>query len=240
MQPKFKAWLAEFIGTYALVYVGGAAIVYFTGATDEPLLGIAIAHGVVITVFVAALAIQSGAHYNPAVTLAALLTRKIDPVNAAGYFLSQCVAGFAAVACLMLSFDHDALREVAMGAPQVADGVDAWPALVAEVISTFFLVFVIFAAGMDKRSTVVAPIYIGTAVAVGIFAVGHVSGAAMNPARHLGPAILAGPDAWDHFWIYWVGPAIGGVAAGVSYHWTFEERARHPADHADDKPTELI
>ena len=220
---NFKAYVAEFIGTFALIFVGVGAITsdYISGSCG--LVGIALAHGLTIAVMASATAAVSGGHLNPAVTLGALVTGKIDGVNAVGYIVSQCLGGIAAAAVLKLCLPVAALESVKMGTPALGDGISVGMGLLVEIILTFFLVFVIFGTAIDSRAPQVGALFIGLTVTLDILVGGPITGAAMNPARHLGPALLGG--GLQHLWLYWVGPVIGGLLAALVYHHVLEEKA---------------
>ncbi len=219
---NFKAYVAEFIGTFALIFVGVGAITadYISGASG--LVGIALAHGLTIAVMASATAAVSGGHLNPAVTIGALAAGKIDGVNAVGYVVSQCLGGIVAAAMLKLCLPAAALESVKMGTPALGDGIGVGMGLLAEIILTFFLVFVIFGTAIDSRAPQVGALFIGLTVTLDILVGGPITGAAMNPARHLGPALLGG--GLQHLWLYWVGPVVGGLIAALVYHHILEEK----------------
>lgn len=220
---NLKALVAEFIGTFALVFVGVAAIAMnqIPGVASG-LVGIALAHGLTIAVMATATGHISGGHFNPAVTFAALLTGKINALNAAGYVISQCLAGIAGCVVLKLAVPMPALVASGFGTPAPGANISLTMALMMEIVLTFILVFVIFGTAVDKRAPKAGGLYIGLAVALDILAGGPISGAAMNPARHLGPALFSGQTSL--IWLYWVGPLIGGAAAGLVYHHLLEEK----------------
>lgn len=219
---NFKAYVAEFIGTFALIFVGVGAITadYISGACG--LVGIALAHGLTIAVMASATAAVSGGHLNPAVTIGALAAGKIDGVNAVGYVVSQCLGGIAAAAMLKLCLPAAALESVNMGTPALGDGITVGMGLLVEIILTFFLVFVIFGTAIDSRAPQVGALFIGLTVTLDILIGGPITGAAMNPARHLGPALLGG--GLQHLWLYWVGPVVGGLIAALGYHHILEKK----------------
>lgn len=222
---NFKAWTAEFIGTFALVFVGVGAIAVdaMTGGGGG-LLAIALAHGLIIAVMASATGAVSGGHLNPAVTIGAWATGKIDSTNAIGYLVSQCVAGIIAVVVVKLCLPASVLAAVSMGTPAIntAAGITLQMALVTEIILTFFLMFVIYGTAIDRRAPKMGALFIGLTVVLGILMGGPISGAAMNPARHLGPALLGGGTA--NMWIYWVGPIVGSLLAAFLYHHILEEK----------------
>ena len=219
---NFKAYVAEFIGTFALIFVGVGAITadYTSGACG--LVGIALAHGLTIAVMASATAAVSGGHLNPAVTIGALAAGKIDGANAVGYIISQCLGGIVAAALLKLCLPVAALESVKMGTPALGDGITVGMGLLVEIVLTFFLVFVIFGTAIDSRAPQVGALFIGLTVTLDILVGGPITGAAMNPARHLGPALLGG--GLQHLWLYWVGPVIGGLLAALVYHHVLEEK----------------
>lgn len=221
---KTKALVAEFIGTFALIFVGvGSIAAAQMAGPGSGLVGIALAHGLTIAVMVSATAAISGGHLNPAVTVGAWVGKKIDTANALGYIVSQCLGAIVAAALVKLAIPGAVLAAVGMGTPAVnaQAGVTTTMALAAEIILTFFLVFVVYGTAIDKRAPKVGGLFIGLTVALDILMGGPISGAAMNPARHLGPALLGG--GLQNTWLYWVGPLLGGILAGLVYHNVLEE-----------------
>jgi aquaporin TIP len=219
-----KALIAEFVGTFTLIFVGVGAIAanHMSGGTLG-LTGIALAHGLAIAVMVSATGAVSGGHLNPAVTFGLLLGRKIGASSAVGYWVAQCLGAIVAAALVKTAFPADALSAVGMGTPALGSGITPGMAIVAELITTFFLVFVVYGTAVDARAPKVGGLFIGLTVALDIMAIGPISGAAMNPARHLGPALMGG--GMGEAWIYWVGPLAGGALAGLLYTNTLEQRA---------------
>jgi aquaporin Z len=222
---NLKAFLAEFIGTFTLVFVGVGSIAadYTTGGAAG-LAGIALAHGLAIAVMVSATMAVSGGHLNPAVTVGLLSAGKIDPKNALGYIVSQCLAAIIAMATLKLCLPSEVLLDISYGVPAVSDvpDVTASMALITEIVLTFFLVFTVYGTAVDKRAPKVGGLFIGLAVALGVLMGAPISGAAMNPARHLGPALLGG--GLQNTWLYWLGPLIGGVLAAQIHKNFLEEK----------------
>ena len=201
---------AEFVGAFALVFVGVAAI-----ANGAELLGVAVAHGLVIGVMASAVGHISGGHFNPAVTFAFLVTGRMAPSLALVYWVAQ-LAG-ALVAALALNAVFPDAADLDAGVPVVSDAVGAGSGLLMEAILTFFLVWVIFATAADERGTFksIAGLAIGFTITLDILAGGPLTGAAMNPARALGPELVQ--NVWSDFWIYIVGPLVGAAAAGLAY-----------------------
>ncbi len=218
-----KALVAEFVGTFTLIFVGVGAIAanHMTGGASG-LVGIALAHGLAIAVMVSATAAASGGHLNPAVTFGAWVAGKIKTPNAIGYLIAQCLGGIAAAWIITFAMPSAVLLAVNMGTPALGPSVTAGEGLVTEIVLTFFLVFVVFGTAIDARAPKVGGLFIGLTVALDVLMGGPISGAAMNPARHLGPALLGGGQ--ENLWIYWVGPLAGGGVAGLLYHFAVESR----------------
>ncbi len=220
---NIKALVAEFIGTFTLIFIGVGAICgdvmtgHMLGIT-----GIALAHGLAIGVMVSATAAVSGGHLNPAVTLGALVANKITIPNAIAYMVAQCLGGILAAYVVTLAIPEQVLNVCAYGTPVVTKGITAAQACITELVLTFFLVFVVFGTAIDKRAPKVGGLYIGFAVAMGVLMGAGISGAAMNPARFLGPAIAGG--GFENWWLYWVGPLAGGALAGLIYKYVLEDK----------------
>ncbi len=219
-----KALLAEFIGTFALCFIGIGAIASNAIALGpgSSLLGVALAHGLTIAVMIAGLGVISGAHFNPAVTIALFSVGKIGLSDSIGYIISQILAAIAATALLLVVIP-DQLKSVGMGAPHLADGVGILSGIIIEIVLSFFLVFVIYATAIDKNGYSVAALFIGFMVTIAILMGGPITGAAMNPARQLGPALFAGGAAASQIWLYWLAPVTGGLIAAQVYKNIFEE-----------------
>src|SRR4051812_45707083 len=213
--------LAEFIGTFALIFIGVGAI----PAPLPPLPGgradivaIALAHGLTIAVMVSATAHVSGGQLNPAVTFGLLLGGKMTLRDSICYWAAQLLGAVAAGFVCLALFGKEA---VATGTPQLAAGGVSWQQGVAlEMILTFLLVFVVYATAVDARGPhTVAGLAIGLTVTLDILCGGPYTGAAMNPARTFGPAVAA--NLWKGHWVYWVGPMLGGAVAGLLYSRVF-------------------
>jgi aquaporin Z len=217
--------LAELLGTFTLLFIAaGAAAIY--GPND--IVAVAIASGLAIAVMVTALAHISGGHFNPAVTLGFLVTRRIHPVHAVVYWIAQF--GGAALAVLLLKWVLPS-SSAPYGAPSKASVVDSGQAVAVEAALTFFLVWVIFACMADPRGMFdkVAGLAIGGVIAMGTLMGFVLTGAAMNPARAFGPELVA--NEWTDWWIWYVGPFAGGVIAAVLYELLYL-RSPEPAGMA--------
>jgi aquaporin TIP len=204
-----RAW-AEFVGAFALVFAGMGAI-----AVGADLVGVALAHGLVIAVMASAVGHISGGHFNPAVTFGFLVTRRMTPTLAGAYVAAQLLG--ATAGALALRALYPAQLDLDTGVPQLGQGVGAAEAMGIEAILTFFLVWVIFATAADARGAFksIAGLAIGLTITLDILAGGPLTGAAMNPARSLGPALVQ--NVWDDFLVYWIGPLAGGGLAALVY-----------------------
>jgi MIP family channel proteins len=203
---------AEGLAAFALVFAGcGAAVTNARYGGALGAVGIAIVFGLVIMVMVYATGHLSGAHINPAVTVAFTLTRHFPARDALAYIGAQ-MAGATAGALLLLAVWTD--KPAALGAtvPSVAAG----SALVYEIVLSAFLMFVIMAVATDTRAVgAAAAIAIGATVGLDALFGGPVTGASMNPARSFGPALAAGE--WSDFWIYVAGPFAGAAIGALAY-----------------------
>ncbi|MBL4888725.1 MAG: aquaporin, partial [Candidatus Lindowbacteria bacterium] len=152
----------------------------------------------------------------------AAVTGKMKVSESIGYIAAQCIGAIAAAAAIKVAVPAGVLTAVGMGTPALGEGITVTQGIFMEIVLTFFLVFVIFGSAMDKRAPAMGGLFIGLTVALDIMCGGPISGAAMNPARHLGPALLGG--GLGHVWLYWVGPIIGAVLAGLIYVNVLEEK----------------
>lgn len=223
MTPRI--WLAEFIGTFALVFAGIAAIA--SGASG---LAVALAFGLTVTVMIAAVGAISFAHFNPAVTVGFLLMRRIRVVDALLYWSAELLGAVLAVFCLRVLLGAELLASVNYGLTSLAPNISLMQGVGIEVILTFFLMFVIATCVIQKQAQ--AGLYIGFTVALCAIAGGSFTGASMNPARSFAPALFAG-DFSAH-WLYWLAPITGAsiAALAASYLWQPElelEKAQSPA-----------
>jgi aquaporin TIP len=215
-QTLLKQCVAEFVGTFALIFVGIGAI-YNLGAIPDNggLLGIALAHGLAIAVMVSATSAISGGHLNPAVTFGLLVGGHISVKRTIAYWIAQ-LAGAAAAACLMVAlFGSNGVPVVAKGTPDLAEGVGQGGGIVLEAVLTFFLVFVVYGSAVDQRAPKIGGLAIGLTIALDILVGGPLTGGSMNPARTFGPALASGH--WNNHVVYWLGPLLGGAVAGLIY-----------------------
>jgi MIP family channel proteins len=221
MRDALRHFVAEFVGTFALVFVGGGAIMMASQGAGN-LLTVAAAHGLILAIMVTATMRISG-HFNPAVTLGFLVTRRIQPPYAAMYVVAQ-LAGAMAAAYAHKGLFPDEIFDAARGGTQsIALAVSGGQAFLIEALATFFLSFVIFGTAVDPQAPKIGGFAIGLTVAADILAFGPLTGASMNPARSFGPAVAT--QIWEGQLIYWAGPMVGAVVASVLYDQLFLPRA---------------
>lgn len=215
---NIRAIIAELVGVFTLCFVGiGAIAATVAAAPGVALVAAAIAHGLAILVMVGATAATSGAHLNPAVTIAMLVAGRIKVLDAILYIVGQCLGALAGVAAIGAVVGEEAISTASYGLPALATGVTQTQGIIAEACATFLLVFVIFGVAVKKGSPVPPGVAIRFTVTAGIFAIGGVTGAALNPARWVGPALASGTTG--EALIYWVGPVLGAIVAALL--WQF-------------------
>jgi aquaporin Z len=224
--------LAEALGTFALCFIGAGAICMTTklGAGGPGLLGVAVAHGLILSIAVSATMNVSGGHLNPAVTTAMLVTGRIRLPEAIAYVGSQLAGGLAAGLLVLVVFrgmttadGGSVVAAAGLGTPAYdANAMGMGLAILIEALLTFLLVFAIFGTAVDPRAPKIGGFGIGLAVAADILFGGPLTGAAMNPARTFGPGLVAAmsgslPVFWSQQAVYWIGPILGAVAGALIY-----------------------
>jgi MIP family channel proteins len=213
--------VAEFVGTFALIFIAAGGVAYARTATD-----LALANGLVIAVMVSSSKVISGGFINPAVTLAFLVTRRISLLLAGWYWLMQL--GGAALAALLLSWILPSGPENAsnLGVPALGSGIGAGAGVVCEAVLTFFLVWVVFATVVDPRGAFqqISGLAVGFTIAFGVLMAYGLTGGAMNPARAFGPQLVG--DHWAHWWVWYIGPFAGAVIAASLYELVYLRPAR--------------
>ena len=236
-----KKYLAELIGTFALVLFGcGAAVV--DGKTipaavlpDAPLgvgiLGIALAFGLAVVAMAYAIGPISGCHINPAITISMLVAKKISGKDAVGYIIAQLIGAVIGSAVLYAFIqggpNFSGIPEYGLGAngwgPGYLGGYSTTSAFLAEAILTFLFLFVIFGTNSRFGNSSMAGLAIGlTLVLIHLVAI-PITGTSVNPARSFGPAIFAGGKALSQLWLFIVAPIVGGVAAALVWHGVFDK-----------------
>jgi MIP family channel proteins len=215
---------AEFIGTFALVFVAAGSIcadqfLSANGQSRAGLMGIAVAQGLAYAVMIAALGHISGGHFNPAVTIGFWVTRRLGTFRSIFYWIAQFLGALAAAYTIKSMLPDSGWSVRALGAitPDLGGDFTRAQAIELETIMTFFLVFVFFATVVDAKSfsSRVAGFVVGLTFTVDILMGGPFTGAGLNPARVLGTAIAT--RHWGNHGVYWVGPLLGGVLAAFIY-----------------------
>jgi MIP family channel proteins len=212
--------VAEFIGVFALVFINATAGLY------NDLVATALSAGLVIAVFVSAFAGVSGGHFNPAVTLGFLVTRRIPALMAVFYWIVQFAA--AALAALLLKWIFpSSVKASHLGAPAVNSAITSGKAVTIEAVCTFFLVLVIFATAVDAKGAFdkIAGLAIGFTIAFGVLMAAPLTGGALNPARAFGPELVS--NDWKNAWVWYVGPFAGGALAAILYELLYLGRPLH-------------
>jgi MIP family channel proteins len=212
-------WLiAEFIGTFTLIFIGAGSICLnemMHGAVGLP--GIAAAHGLAIAVMVSALGQISGGKFNPAISLGVWAGGKQGIIPTLTEIGAQLLGAIVGALCLKVIFPAEVVSAVALGTPGLGPDITASVGIFTEFILTFLLVFTVFGAAIDTRGAfkAVGGFAIGSAILFDILMGGGITGGAMNPARAFGPALISGE--WSYQYVYWIGPIIGGLLAGILY-----------------------
>ena len=210
MKP-WQKYLAEFFGTFVLVFVGTVAVVGAVRSDVSPLLVAPFAFGLALLAGLYAFAEVSGGHYNPAVSLGLFLDRRLSLTDLLGYWVSQILGGVAAAVVLLLATSDDDVASTATVPGADGDGT----AFVMELVLTAIFVSVILQSSKSSRFGGSALIAIPLTLVAIHFAAVPFSGSSVNPARTFGPALIGGE--WDGIWIYFVGPLLGAVLAWLVY-----------------------
>lgn len=201
---------AELVGTYALVTAGCGAIMIDKTSGALTHVGVSLTFGLIVTVMIAAVGHISGAHFNPAVTIAFALARHFPARDVLAYVGAQLLGAVAGALTLQVLFGSVAN----LGATVPAGS--ALQSLGLEILLSAVLMFVIIAVATDTRAAgQLAALAIGATVALNALWGGPISGASMNPARSFGPALVAG--IWRDQWVYWIGPIVGAALGAAIY-----------------------
>jgi aquaporin TIP len=213
-EDPIRRGFAEFVGAFTLIFIGGGAGII----SHSDIVAIALANGLAIGIMVTNLGHISGGHFNPAITIGFLLTRRIKVALGAVYIFVQLLGAVCAAFILRYLFTQIAVKLTAP-APS-AQFTDA-KALILEAIMTFFLVWAVWATAVDPGGAfkAIAGLAIGLTITIDVFVGGPVTGAAMNPARAFGPEVAG--NTWTGWWIYWVGPIAGALIASLIYEYLY-------------------
>jgi MIP family channel proteins len=216
-EEALRRGVAEFVGAFTLLFIGIGSIVTASRIHDPSLIGVALAHGLAIGVMVSALGHISGGHFNPAITFAFLVTRRIKPGLALIYWAAQLAGATLGALLVQQLLPRASSDAVELGVPAIGHGVNAGAAFGLEAILTFFLAWVVFATAVDPRGTFksIAGLAIGLTITMDILFGGPFTGAAMNPARAFGPQLIG--DHWANGWVWYAGPIVGATVAGLLY-----------------------
>jgi len=207
--------IAELIGTFTLIFIGAGAGAIGAGG----LVGVAFAHGLVVLAFAYAYGHISGTHINPAVTIGLFAAKEIDAASAAAYIVVQLIGGTLGAFALSSVLGGTASG---LGATVLAANVTPVQGFVVELILTFFLVNTIFNTAVNGKAGNLAPVAIGLTLVFAILMGGPLTGASLNPARTLGPAIITGN--YSNLSIYMIAPPLGGILAALLYQLVLKER----------------
>ena len=225
-----RAYLAEAIATYALVFFGPLSVIiavsFGESLTTQSVLFISLAHGGVIALMIYAFGHVSGAHINPAVTIPMMITRKIGITDGIGYIISQLIGAIAAAATLKVILPELGAKVNfgTQGGPSDLLNNSVSSGFAVEAILTFFLVLVIFMTAVHKKAS---PGWHGFTIGGMVFLIHLIAvpltGASVNPARTFGPALISG--FWEYHWIYWAAPILGGIIAGLIMNYVYVNKA---------------
>lgn len=234
----FPAVMAEFVATTLFLFLTMIAVVAASSTVTSNWVAIALAFGGAVTILIVVFTHHSGAHMNPAVTIGLWVTKRLDSPTAGAYIVAQMAGGV--LGSYLALFALPAQATLARGAVAVTREVSVVAALLVETLLTFLLVTVIFATSVDRRNDRrFAPIAIGLTVLVAVLAGGPLTGAALNPARWFGPALVEG--TWAHLHIYIAGPVLGAMLGALAYTQFLlpkdqaELEALEPVKHLDEE-----
>ena len=216
MQKTLRPLVAEFVGVFMLTFIGAGATIlntYREGIVG--LVGIALAYGLALAIAITGTMNISGGHINPAVTVGLWSVGRIGWKQAGLYVLAQVLGAVVAALALKGLYPEGAAKVAQLGTPRLAADVSFAQGVVVEAILTFFLAYAVMATVVDAAAPKVAGWAVGLTVVMGILAGGGITGAAMNPARAFGPALVA--NAWLAQPVFWIGPILGAVAAMQLY-----------------------
>ncbi len=234
MPSLARRLVAEALGTFGFVFIGAAVVVVNGGFPNSGigLLGIALAHGVALSVMISATMTISGGHLNPAVTVGLLVARKIDLVSAAAYIVTQLAAASVGALLVQWLLPAGAVRSALLGVPVIASSVTLGQAIGLEAILTFFLMSAVFGTAVSPDAPRIAGFGIGLVLLFDILVGGPLTGAAMNPARAFGPALVSGQ--WLGHVVYWIGPMVGAILAALLWQYVLLPKTPVPRRRRND------
>jgi MIP family channel proteins len=221
-----KAAVAEYIGTFTLVFIGAGAGAMAV-ANGGGIVSVALAHGIALMVIVYTWGSISGAHVNPAVTLGIAFTGRINPATAVIYWTCQFLGGVTAAYLLAYLIGTDSglgqtIGSLTPGTPTAGPLASAARTITLEAVLTFFLVASVFASGVFEKNGMLSGVAIGLVLTMDILVGGTLTGASMNPARTFGPALVMRTQVdMAYYWMYLIGPFIGATVAALAYDQFF-------------------
>jgi MIP family channel proteins len=224
VEALIRKSVAELVGTFAFFLAGISAIINVGSAGGAAgLLVVAFAHGIMLAIMVSTLGAVSGGHFNPAVSFGLFAGKVINLPTLVSFWIAQLIGGtLAALAAKNIFTTSPASIQVAkshIGLPTLGVGVNSGTALFVEAVLTFFLVLAVYGTAVDPRHPPIGGLAIGLTIFVDILIGGPITGAAMNPARAFGPALVS--NYWNNHLIYWLGPLVGALIAGLLYSYLF-------------------
>jgi MIP family channel proteins len=214
-----RNFIAEFVGTFALVFIGGGAIM-MASHTNNPagLLSVALAHGLILALMVSATMNVSGGQLNPALTIGLLVARRITPTIAGVHIVAQLLGAVVAAFALKATMPSALFAATNGGGQLLSADVTQAQGILLEAIATFFLMFVVYGTAVNADAPKIGGLAIGLTIGADILAIGPLTGGSMNPARSFGPAIASG--VYDGLIVvYFLGPIVGAIAAAMV--WEF-------------------
>ncbi len=226
VMTDYRKLAAEAVGTFTLIFIGAGSIIA-TAGLPALLVAVALAHGLAFAIMVSTLGHVSGGLFNPALTLGLWATRRLSSIDTAGYIGAQLVGAIVAALALLVLFPEGGILETSLGTPMLGAEVSFAQGVGIEAVLTFFLMLAVFGTALDKRGPHVGGLFIGLVLTMDIAAGGPLTGAAINPARAFGPALVDG--TWDNHLVYWIGPIIGAVIGALMYHYLFTDEEQRGA-----------
>lgn len=220
LDGTWKAAVAEFVATFGLIFIGAGSVIV-AGPSGSGLVGVALAHGLVLAIMVSITAHISGGAVNPAVAIGLWVAGKLSSLKTVVYVVAELAGGVFGALMLRIVMPAELWKASSLGTPLLAANIGSGKGILIEAILTFFLVFAVFGTAVDPRGpfSKTAGLTIGLVIAFDILAAGPLTGASMNPARTFGPGLVSG--TWTDWWVYWVGPIAGAVVAAFLYSVVF-------------------
>ncbi|GCE09654.1 MIP/aquaporin family protein [Dictyobacter aurantiacus] len=223
-----SAVVAELIGSFLFVFVGVGSVMantWMQGAVGLP--GIAVAHGLALAVLITIFGATSGGHFNPAVTIAFLVARRIKSGLGFCYIVAHLLGAVFAALLLRVVFPAFVWKAAQLGTPALSNSVSIGAGIAVEALLTFFLLLAIYGTAIDTRAPKFGGFSIGLTMTACILGGGVLTGGIMNPARAFGPALMSG--IWTNQFVYWIGPIVGAVLAACVYESLILPRSQHEA-----------